>query len=64
MALSIPAERSSRPCAISRAMTAARDAGARIPSPISVAGLAAAIDAEGDGTAMADVRHWLVTNRA
>ncbi|GAA3263009.1 Rrf2 family transcriptional regulator [Nonomuraea helvata] len=59
--LGIPAERCSRPCAIARAMAAAQDAWSLALARISVADLAAAIDADSDGTAMADVRRWLTT---
>ncbi|MEV4117020.1 Rrf2 family transcriptional regulator [Nonomuraea sp. NPDC049695] len=61
--LGIPAERCSRPCAIARAMAAAQDAWSLALAHISVADLAAAIDADSDGTAMADVRRWLTTAR-
>ncbi|WP_106401450.1 RrF2 family transcriptional regulator [Actinocorallia populi] len=59
--LGIPAERCSRPCAISRAMAAAQDAWSDALARISIADLAAGIDADSDGTAMADVRRWLTT---
>ncbi|MEV0237701.1 Rrf2 family transcriptional regulator [Nonomuraea sp. NPDC050786] len=61
--LGIPAEQCARPCAIARAMAAAQDAWSLALAHISVADLAAAIDADSDGTAMADVRRWLTTAR-
>ncbi|MFC9977448.1 RrF2 family transcriptional regulator [Spirillospora sp. NPDC127200] len=57
--LGIPAEKCSRPCAISRAMAAAQDAWSHALAEISIADLAAQIDADSAGTAMADVRRWL-----
>ncbi|WP_131738383.1 RrF2 family transcriptional regulator [Actinomadura roseirufa] len=62
--LGVPAERCARPCAISRAMTSAQDAWSRALADISIADLAAAIDADSDGTAMADVRRWLTATHS
>jgi Rrf2 family protein len=59
--LAVPAEQCARPCAIARAMTAAHDAWTRALADISIADLAEDIDADSDGTAMADVRRWLTT---
>jgi Rrf2 family protein len=61
--LGISAERCSRPCAIAHAMAAAQDAWSRALAEISIADLAAGIDKDSDGTAMADVRHWLAATR-
>ncbi|GAA2815113.1 RrF2 family transcriptional regulator [Nonomuraea dietziae] len=61
--LGIPAERCARPCAIARAMAAAQDAWSHALAQVSIAGLAADIDADSDGTAMPDVRRWLATTR-
>ncbi|MEV4472147.1 MULTISPECIES: RrF2 family transcriptional regulator [Nonomuraea] len=62
--LGIPAEQCSRPCAIARAMAAAQDAWSRALAEISIADLAADIDADSDGTAMSDVRRWLTATRS
>ncbi|MEU6040561.1 Rrf2 family transcriptional regulator [Actinomadura sp. NPDC047616] len=59
--LGIPAERCSRPCAIARAMAAAQETWSQALAQISIADLAAGIDADSDGAAMADVRRWLAT---
>lgn len=59
--LGLPAERCARPCAIARAMAVAQDAWSQALAHISIADLAAGIDADSDGTAMADVRRWLAT---
>lgn len=59
--LGIPAERCTRPCAIARAMATAQDAWAHALARVSIADLAADIDADSDGTAMAGVRRWLAT---
>ena len=61
--LAVPAEQCTRPCAIARAMAAAQDAWTHALAGISIADLAADIDADSDGTAMADVRRWLTTTR-
>ncbi|MER7484740.1 Rrf2 family transcriptional regulator [Streptomyces sp. NPDC126497] len=57
--LAVPAEQCERPCAIARAMAAAQEAWYRALAAVSIADLAAAIDGDSDGTAMADVRRWL-----
>ncbi|MFF4986065.1 RrF2 family transcriptional regulator [Streptosporangium saharense] len=57
--LGVPAERCARPCAIARAMAAAQDAWSRALAQVSIADLAADIDADSDGTAMTAVRRWL-----
>jgi Rrf2 family protein len=62
--LGFPAERCARPCAIARAMAAAQDAWSHALARISIADLADGIDADSDGTAMADVRRWLTGGRA
>ncbi|WP_344291853.1 hypothetical protein [Streptomyces synnematoformans] len=57
--LAVPAGQCERPCAIARAMAAAQEAWYRALAAVSIADLAAAIDADSDGTAMEDVRRWL-----
>lgn len=47
--------------ALSRAMAAAQDAWSRALAQVSIADLAADIDADSDGTAMTAVRRWLTT---
>ncbi|MFI9552159.1 RrF2 family transcriptional regulator [Nonomuraea endophytica] len=59
--LALPAERCERPCAIARAMAAAEEAWALALGEVTVADLAARIDADSDGTAMAAVGRWLTT---
>ncbi|MCA2221784.1 RrF2 family transcriptional regulator [Nonomuraea aurantiaca] len=59
--LAVPAERCDRPCAIARAMALAQEAWSGALAGITIADLAAGIDADSDGTAMADVRRWLAT---
>ena len=61
--LAVPAEQCERPCAIARAMATAQEAWHRALAAVSIADLAAAIDIDSDGTAMADVRHWLAESR-
>jgi DNA-binding IscR family transcriptional regulator len=61
--LAVPAERCMQACAIARAMATAQDAWSQALAGISIADLAATIDADSDGTAMADVRDWLVSAR-
>ncbi|TDC09666.1 Rrf2 family transcriptional regulator [Streptomyces sp. 8K308] len=60
--IAVPAERCARPCAIARAMAAAESAWAAALEGITVADLAAAIDADSEGTAMAAVRGWLTAD--
>ena len=62
--LGVPAEQCSRPCAIARAMTAAQDAWSRALAHVSIADLAADIDADSGGTAMPDIRRWLTSTRS
>ncbi|WP_030859049.1 RrF2 family transcriptional regulator [Streptomyces sp. NRRL S-37] len=57
--LAVPAEQCARPCAIARAMATAQEAWHRALDAVSIADLAAGIDRDSDGTAMADVRRWL-----
>ena len=57
--LAVPADQCARPCAIARAMAAAQEAWSEALAATSIADLAARIDADSDGTAMADVRGWL-----
>ncbi|ADD39999.1 RrF2 family transcriptional regulator [Stackebrandtia nassauensis] len=57
--LAVPAEKCERSCAIARAMAEAQEAWSRALSRITIADLARGIDADSDGTAMADVRGWL-----
>ena len=57
--LAVPAEQCGRPCAIARAMAEAQEAWYRALGAVSIADLAAGIDRDSDGTAMADVRRWL-----
>jgi hypothetical protein len=45
-------------------MAAAQDAWSRALAEISIADLAADIDADSDGTAMSDVRRWLTATRS
>ncbi|MBF6468494.1 Rrf2 family transcriptional regulator [Nocardia beijingensis] len=59
--LGISAGQCSRPCAIARAMAAAQAVWSHTLADVSIADLAADIDADSDGTAMADVRRWLTT---
>ncbi|MFC4118403.1 RrF2 family transcriptional regulator [Nonomuraea zeae] len=59
--LAVPAERCQTPCAIARAMAAAQDAWSAALAAITIADLAERIDADSDGTAMADVRRWLAS---
>jgi len=61
--LAIPAEQCTRPCSIARAMAAAEEAWSRALAHISIADLAAGIDADSNGTAMSDLRRWLATVR-
>ena len=61
--LALPAERCQRPCAIARAMAAAEDAWADALRRVTIADLAARIDADSGGTAMAAVSRWLATTR-
>ncbi|MGK5553237.1 RrF2 family transcriptional regulator [Actinomadura kijaniata] len=62
--LGVPAEQCARPCAIARAMADAQDAWARALARVSIADLAAAIDTDSGGSAMAGVRRWLTTGTA
>lgn len=57
--LALPAERCERPCAIARAMAAAEDAWADALRQVTIADLAARIDADSGRTAMAAVSRWL-----
>jgi len=57
--LAVTAEQCARPCAIARAMATAQDAWSQALAATSIADLAAGIDADSDGTAMADARRWL-----
>lgn len=57
--LAVAAEQCTRPCAIARVMAAAQESWRRALVGVSVADLAAAINADSDGTAMADVQRWL-----
>ncbi|RSN66651.1 MULTISPECIES: RrF2 family transcriptional regulator [Actinomadura] len=59
--LAVPADQCSQPCAIARAMAAAQDAWSAALSAITIADLATGIDADSNGTALADVRRWLTT---
>lgn len=59
--LGVPVEQCARPCAISRAMAAAQDAWSHALAQVSIADLAADIDADSEGTAMTAVRRWLTT---
>jgi Rrf2 family protein len=52
--LALPAERCERPCAIARAMALHQ---------VTIADLAARIDADSEGTAMAAVSRWLAATR-
>jgi Rrf2 family protein len=61
--LALPAGRCERPCAIARAMAAAEDAWAEALRQVTIADLAAHIDADSEGTAMAAVSRWLATTR-
>ncbi len=61
--LAVPAERCERPCAIARAMAAAEDAWADALRRVTIADLAARIDADSEGTAMAAVSRWLAATR-
>jgi len=61
--LAIPAEQCSRPCAIARAMAAAQDAWSTALTGITIADLAAGIDADSGGTALPEVRRWLAAAR-
>jgi Rrf2 family protein len=61
--LGLPAERCERPCAIARAMAAAQDQWSHALADITIADLAAGIDADSNGTAMTDVRRWLAITR-
>ncbi|KIA62169.1 RrF2 family transcriptional regulator [Nocardia vulneris] len=61
--LGIPAEQCARPCAIARTMAAAQQAWSRALAEVSVADLAAGIDDDSGGTALADVRGWLRDTR-
>ncbi|MFC4009909.1 RrF2 family transcriptional regulator [Nonomuraea purpurea] len=59
--LGVALESCARPCAIARAMAAAQEAWSGFLAQITIADLAAGIDADSGGTAMADVRRWLTT---
>ncbi|RSM84815.1 Rrf2 family transcriptional regulator [Kibdelosporangium aridum] len=61
--LGIPPEQCTRPCAIARTMAAAQQAWSHALASVSVADLAAGIDGDSGGTAMADVRGWLSNTR-
>jgi Rrf2 family protein len=61
--LALPAERCERPCAIARAMAAAEDAWAGALRQVTIADLAARIDADSEGTAMDAVSRWLAATR-
>ncbi|MBF6548662.1 RrF2 family transcriptional regulator [Nocardia brasiliensis] len=62
--LGIPAGQCVRPCAIARTMAAAQQAWSRALAGVSVADLAAGIDDDSGGTALADVRGWLRDTRS
>ncbi|MGX1778780.1 RrF2 family transcriptional regulator [Nocardia brasiliensis] len=62
--LGIPAEQCARPCAIARTMAAAQQVWSRALAGVSVADLAAGIDDDSGGTALADVRGWLRDTRS
>ncbi|MET7442212.1 RrF2 family transcriptional regulator [Streptomyces sp. NPDC004082] len=57
--LAVQPEKCTKPCAVSRAMAAAEDAWRAALRHITIADLAEDIDADSDGTAMAEVRQWL-----
>ncbi|WP_189240048.1 RrF2 family transcriptional regulator [Planomonospora parontospora] len=61
--LALPAERCERPCAIARAMAAAEEAWADALRQVTIADLAARIDADSEGTAMGAVSRWLAAAR-
>ncbi|MGW4846880.1 RrF2 family transcriptional regulator [Nocardia brasiliensis] len=62
--LGIPAGQCARPCAIARTMAAAQQEWSRALAGVSVADLAAGIDDDSGGTALADVRGWLRDTRS
>jgi Rrf2 family protein len=59
--LAAPPQRCATPCAIARAMATAEQAWKQAIATITVADLAACIDADSGGTATADLRRWLAT---
>ncbi|WP_231950842.1 RrF2 family transcriptional regulator [Allokutzneria albata] len=61
--LGIPPEQCVRQCAIARTMAAAQQAWSHALAGVTVADLAEGIDEDSGGTAMADVRGWLLKTR-
>lgn len=59
--LAIPPERCTRPCAIARVMAVAEQAWRDQLGTVSIADLAASIDADSNGVALANMRGWLRT---
>lgn len=57
--IAVPRERCATPCAIARAMASAEQAWKHALSQITIADLAARINADSAGTAAADLRRWL-----
>jgi Rrf2 family protein len=61
--LAAPAERCTRACAVARAMATAHQAWCDALAKVTIADLAAAIDTDSGGTALADVHRWLAAGR-
>lgn len=57
--LAVPPERCTASCAVARAMAAAEQAWRHALAQVTIADLAAGIDADSDGIALADLSRWL-----